>query len=474
MYSKCIKLRIKIIKLGGEEIFMRKVMIGIIILFLFLISNVMSTVNASSSLSQYTKEFILSMVCENETTCYENELKVKSEQIYDIFLTNIGKVYEYTYADDFGYVISRKTKFEDHWIMEIIEASSDTKSPYNQISSKNIYISYGNYFEYKDDLLVDSLTGDEINYQDIISYFNERLFIGAMGQTTVTTYTEEYSYYSKTTTRTETDGGFPTLSTDLNTSVTNNCSPTAGTEIIMYWDRYETNLISNFTPTYTTIVGVPPYSYYYVTKYRNWDNITSSQLDVLEDLHDDLYADMYTNNWYIPLWGSVDGTYPPFFYNALEDYFDSKNLDLSYNSLIYGPNTPANTIGEQLDWAEFTAEIDLDYPVVMQLGVDPSMDYELYVDSESIEYDDYYFYTYYGQKVWYDTVTRIYKEYSNSAHTVVGYGYTVIDYYKINYYGNLYKSKTDKYFVVANGWGGTSLINSTNSDISIAYSVFPN
>ena len=182
---------------------------------------------------------------------------------------------------------------------------------------------------------------------------------------------------------------------------------------------------------------------------------------------------MDTNNYTIPFFGDGAGTYPPFFFNALEDYFSTKNLTLEHNNLVLGPGWGFNTSGSQIDWEDYKDEIDLDYPVVIQLGVDPSMDYELYYDSYNIEYDDTYFYTYYGQKIWYDTISRFYREYSNSAHTVVGYGYMSMDFYRINYYGNLYKSRTDKYFVVANGWGGTSLIKSTNSDVAIAYSIYP-
>ncbi len=448
--------------------------IGLVLLFILSVTlGTAETVDASNSLSQYTKNFIEEIVCIDENECVGDKLVIRSEKIYDVFLQDVGKIYEYEYLDQVGYVISRKTKIDNEWVMEIVEASTDTVSPYFRNDSKNVYLSYGLYFEYKNKKLENVLTGEETEYSDFMDYLNSRMYIGAMGTSSSTLYTYEYSYYSMSSSRTETDGGFPTLSTDLGDGVTNNCSPTAGTEIIMYWDRYETNLISNFTPTYLTLVGTPPYSYYYVTNYRNWSNITSSQLSTLEALHDDLYDDMYTNNYTIPFFGDGAGTYPPFFFDALEDYFSAKNLTLEHNNLVLGPGWGFNTFGSQIDREDYQDEIDLDYPVVIQLGVDPSMDYELYYDSYSIEYDDTYFYTYYGQKIWYDTISRFYREYSNSAHTVVGYGYMSMDFYKINYYGNLYKSRTDKYFVVANGWGGTSLIKSTNSDVAIAYSVYP-
>ena len=55
---------------------------------------------------------------------------------------------------------------------------------------------------------------------------------------------------------------------------------------------------------------------------------------------------------------------------------------------------------------------------------------------------------------------------------VIGYGYKEVKYYKLNVYGNLYHDKTDRYFVVANGWGGTSYIKNATADISIAYSLY--
>lgn len=62
-----------------------------------------------------------------------------------------------------------------------------------------------------------------------------------------------------------------------------------------------------------------------------------------------------------------------------------------------------------------------------------------------------------------------------SAHTVVGYGYRIYQFYQIHpYYGYPVLSRTDNFIIVANGWGGTSYINASDNDIGMAYSVYVN
>lgn len=112
--------------------------------------------------------------------------------------------------------------------------------------------------------------------------------------------------------------------------------------------------------------------------------------------------------------------------------------------------------------------------MVISLGVDLSADYILYNNGIYTDIDDGIpgLYTIYGSSYYYYLLTEEFTEYSNTAHMVVGYGYKEVKYYKISIYGNLYHDKTDQYFIVANGGGGTSYIKNATSDISIAYSLY--
>ncbi len=126
----------------------------------------------------------------------------------------------------------------------------------------------------------------------------------------------------------------------------------------------------------------------------------------------------------------------------------------------------------------------MDRPVLMQLGLDPSLDYEMiryiedyriesYRDIE-VEEDTYLTLEYpYQYVVYYDTISMEYREDSNMIHTVVGVGTKTFKYFKLDLYtGEQYLAKTDDYFVIANGWGGLSYIKKDNRDIAVAYSVY--
>jgi hypothetical protein len=105
------------------------------------------------------------------------------------------------------------------------------------------------------------------------------------------------------------------------------------------------------------------------------------------------------------------------------------------------------------------------------------MDFKLIKDPNN-EIDFYNNYTYdisdNGVKKYFDLLSFKYITYTNTAHFVIGYGYRDIDYYTMNYSnGSTYLFDNMFFFIVANGWGGKSYINSKNSDIAISYSIYP-
>ena len=329
-------------------------------------------------------------------------------------------------------------------------------------NAKNIYLSYGNYFEYKGDFLYDSTSMVAYDYHSFISSLDDDAFItGAAGSSTETE--DPFIYLYKTESETELDYGFPYLSTSIRLDEDNfsNCSPTAGLEILMYWDRTYTDLIVNFTPTKSTLVDfIPPHTYIYETVYKTWDSISTSEDYLLGGIHDDIYDEMGTS--------TILGTTDYGFYYGLKDYFLDQGETLTRNVIAYG------AYGTTVPWTNYKNQINVNRPVVLQLFQLTNSDFTFIEDVPSdIEIVENYTVVY-GE--YYDKTTYVYNQY-NGAHTVVGFGYKTFNYYSRNYYGYTYLSRTDNFMIVANGWAnvtsGIAYINITNDDIYKAYSIYP-
>ncbi len=439
--------------------------------------------NVNSDLNE--KKFVITAIDDivfnsNKIVTKTNDfISFSKEKVYDLFLYNYGSIYSFVTKENniSGYIIVRKIKIDNIWTLDVAEITTGVSSPFSEVSEKNIYVSYLGYFEYDGINLKDATTGVEYNYKDIINYFTDNNFALSSGSFYYTDYEEEYEYYSKTdVSDVSFEDGYPLMSTLIGgSSYPNNCNPTAGLSIIMYWDRMYSDLIPSFNPIKTMLVGIPPYSYYYDYVYKTWSTLTIAEKNLLETYHNDLYTDMNTNNWYLYGLGPYDGTFPPDFYDAMESFFADNNYTLQHTNIVNGTNSwfGSGTELSSSQWSTYKDEIDNEHPVVISLGVDPSTNYSLYNGVLTLDYDGIPdLYTIYGTPFYYYLLTEEFTLYSNAAHMVIGYGYKEIDYYKINIYGNLYLDKTDKYFTVANGWGGTSYIKNVTSDISIAYSLY--
>ena len=81
--------------------------------------------NDNSSENKYIIESIESIICDNVENCevVNKDLKINKEKVYDLFLNNIGHIYEFESEehDVFGYLISRRRKISNDWIFEISE-----------------------------------------------------------------------------------------------------------------------------------------------------------------------------------------------------------------------------------------------------------------------------------------------------------------------------------------------------------------
>lgn len=159
------------------------------------------------------------------------------------------------------------------------------------------------------------------------------------------------------------------------------------------------------------------------------------------------------------------GTVPSKFFSELEDYFENVNLDLQHYDIIESAHDVWGFNGESMtstNWTQYKSQINLNRPVVIQLGLDWSVDFTL-IKHEAAIFEDS------------TSISYTYREYpSMNAHTVVGYGYRTYTLYTYEQFiGIEYGSTIHNFMVVANGWGGTSYINASDNDIGMAYSVYP-
>lgn len=145
-------------------------------LFIFTIAmgsfNTLS-VSATSDSSQniFAHYYMQNIVCQEYNVCSENlDMNIKKEVLYDIYLEKLGFVYNFEVTDSNieGYLILKRVRNENGWEYSVVEFGTDTKSPYNEKNSKNIYLGFGMYLEYKNDTITDVINGEEYIYSDVL------------------------------------------------------------------------------------------------------------------------------------------------------------------------------------------------------------------------------------------------------------------------------------------------------------------
>lgn len=465
---------------------MRKNVIGLmLVLALLLAISSGNTVFAEStekkiSEKEKTEIAIFGIVCSDYIECDEKtKIKMKKEKIYSLELDEIGNVYKFEVKeiDIMGFAIV----LNDGVDTLIAEVSVTDNFPYILKGGINLYYGQGGYLELLDGVVYDSLSNVYLDYEDLLQGLYGMVAPAIPdGPPDDLTVEEEYSYYSRILKPTVTlPNEFPLLSSNIKDveSYTNNCSPTAGTEILNYFDYYYPILIDGYTAIFEG-----DGTYYDFEDYQN-NNVSIS---VLSDLHDELYVDMYTENWYIPF-VNIDmlGTYPRFFFEGLEDYVDDRGLFIETFSIRGNENAPIPIGGNgplsNDEWEEYKDQIDNGNPVVIQLGTDLTTQEYTYLDDPDNDFsidDSIYTNTVVsvgGTDFYYSTITEYYTNPINTAHTAVGYGYKDIEYYRVEPVlpdGNIYLSKTDEFLVVANGWGDYSYFNRLADDtFAIMYAI---
>lgn len=185
---------------------------------------------------------------------------------------------------------------------------------------------------------------------------------------------------------------------NLDDSMTNTCAPAAGTNVVVFYDRWYENLIPDYTP------GIPfDQGYYYYM-----DMAKPETTNVLKTL----YELMDTNV------GS-GGTSESQFLNGLSEYVDNAGYDLSYTSFYDGSKT-----------------VDLD---ALKNAIDQNKVGVVFCSRYNFVYGIRHD----------ENKTIVAKEDANIGHMMMVYGYQTIAYYKddINF-------RTDTFLHVSSGYSG--------------------
>lgn len=203
-------------------------------------------------------------------------------------------------------------------------------------------------------------------------------------------------------------------------SFRNYCGPITGMDIVLFNDRWKTNLIPNYEPGFT----LPNGNYFY------WPPVN----DASESAYASIYSLMKT--------GEVGGTTSTNFRNGLKSFVENAGYDISYSSIYSNSKTVnLNALKTAIDQNKVGVIMCSEYNYILSMGVSMG-----------------------------DTEMTIVKESSTIPHMMMVYGYLTCAYYK-----NGVNFQTDTYLYVtrSNGSGdlGYMQVNDDCLDIDEAYIV---
>lgn len=237
--------------------------------------------------------------------------------IYDIYLNELGIVYEFGNENSDGYVIIIK----DNGNLLVTEASDSSSSPFCHIDGTPVYIQEFCYLEETDGNYF-SLDGTEVasTANELVDlYKNHYCAIGdslTIGANTIT-------YVSKCETEKKLAKVIPEYYYEIRS---NACVPISAANVIAYYDRFHTNLIENYVP------GRGMGNFY---AYREQNHTIESLIGVLYDL-------MQTNR-------DCAGTTVAQFKAGLAQYCTSKGYTLALSSAMSGPTLNYGFSKQQID-----------------------------------------------------------------------------------------------------------------------------
>ncbi len=238
------------------------------------------------------------------------------EIVYDIDLNELGFVYSFYANNEQGYAVIIYIDGQ----FEAIEFFFDSFSPYANVGQNacNIYVSTMIYLVYNDGKYYFA-NEDYALTEEVVSSMREIAFSGNVDG--LSNY-EEYVYF---TDRVETNYGLANRHPGLVEvdGLSAACAPIAGGNLIQYWDRYNTNLIVNYTPG--TAVGN---LYRYKEQSSTTDGVVTQ-----------LYSDMGT---------TATGTTTAQFISGIKTYCTRQGYTATFTSCMSGGSFNYITAKQQL------------------------------------------------------------------------------------------------------------------------------
>ncbi|GEM_PF-3546028 len=439
---------------------------------LFMVTATTQNVSSETSMSQaIVSSMLADVLCEDGASCEDilEDMAFEEETVYDLELNRLGSVIDFAVEDTFGYAIVSNGDTGRNQPLSIEELTLDRESPYENEHMKNMYLSYGRYYEYENGTVYHS--NGTVDYAYLYESFKDNATLA--GGTVSETYTSTIDADHVVSTETTTAFGFPILDANLISfpSEINNCGPTAGVSLALFFAHYHEELLED----YDNIPSVVENNQY--RDYKEHDFSRRHERDDLRELHGEIGDHMHY---------SGDEIYHANFGIGLKDYFEAYDLDLEFDNIrSYAgmPIRPPSTDALYDYWDDYKAAINQNRPVVMHLGLAwYADDYSMIKDVE----EDI------SQRS--DTIEFTYSMFDkgeNIEHTVVGYGYTTYNYYIDTggyfpepmdepsylthqsgpHYDLMYVG-SDDFAIVSNGWGATSYINILDDGIGKIFGVY--
>lgn len=166
------------------------------------------------------------------------DLIAEKEIIYDYRLDELGFVYDFTVNGDEGFAIM----IIQNSIPTITEIFFNTQIPFLACSGKLVYL-LNNLYVYFDEGNFYTVDGHALISEDSILAFSERFYCA---DSDLTNESETIYYTSRSSIKYNVAYRYPALSG--NGQISNGCVAVAGANLIVYWDRFVTNLIPDYEP----------------------------------------------------------------------------------------------------------------------------------------------------------------------------------------------------------------------------------
>lgn len=257
------------------------------------------TANAEEELSDYDR-----VLLDTIDSLYGEEydsISITADTLYDLNLNSLGYTYSFSIDGENGYAILVALGEE----IRVTEIVFDAISPYEAIVGVPVYIVEMVYAEYVNNKYV--INGNEYAYNVLFEAYPNHY----QGATNLVESSYSISFVSKD--EDEYKQAYTTPSYYNRTGLTNTCACVAGANLISYFDRYQTNLIADYTPG-SAIGSI----YRYKTSNTTIDGLVSQ-----------LYTDMGTNSTGV-------GTTVPEFVSGMQTYCSRAGYSIDFTNCKAG------------------------------------------------------------------------------------------------------------------------------------------